>query len=196
MKGKSCEVYPISEEDLKRIRNYFKKKKVVLGIINIGVNVALRFSDLTSLKFEYIKENKAIIKEKKTGKIRTVYLNKVCLKEIEDLKKYYKEREIKEYDKGYIFKSLVRKYLKSETDIPMRIQSFNRILSEAQKELKLEYNIGSHSLRKTWGNIVYHKYRDIGTIMKALNHSSESSTLRYIGIVDEELENLFQSIEI
>ena len=167
MKGKSCEVYPISEEDLKRIRNYFKKKKVVLGIINIGVNVALRFSDLTSLKFEYIKENKAIIKEKKTGKTRTVYLNKVCLKEIENLKKYYKKRKIKEYDKGYIFKSLARKYLKSETDIPMRIQSFNRILSEAQKELKLEYNIGSHSLRKTWGNIVYHKYRDIGTIMKA-----------------------------
>ena len=59
----------IKEDDLKRIREVlkYKNKPVILELINLGVNVALRISDLQKLKFEDItKDNKIILKEQKT----------------------------------------------------------------------------------------------------------------------------------
>lgn len=83
-KGKK-EVSPIELNDLERIREYFDEKKdkkkylnftVVLAMINIGVNIALRYSDLVNLKFEdiNISMSTADIIEKKTKKNKTVFL--------------------------------------------------------------------------------------------------------------------------
>ncbi|MBY0221781.1 tyrosine-type recombinase/integrase [Sporosarcina aquimarina] len=61
-----------------------------------------------------------------------------------------------------------------------RVQAWT-IISDAAKELGLE-NIGTHSLRKTFG---YHQIKrgtNITLLMKMFNHSSESVTLRYKGI--------------
>ena len=46
----------IKEDDLKRIREVlkYKNKPVILELINFGVNVALRISDLQKLKFQDI----------------------------------------------------------------------------------------------------------------------------------------------
>lgn len=84
----------IKEDDLKRIREVlkYKNKPVILELINLGVNVALRISDLQKLKFEDItKDNKIILREQKTGKVREIQLNNTCVKAIANLKKFYKE---------------------------------------------------------------------------------------------------------
>ena len=41
------EVFYIKKKDLTKIRNYFfrKEKFVILALINVGINVALRISD-------------------------------------------------------------------------------------------------------------------------------------------------------
>lgn len=208
-KGKK-EVSPIELNDLERIREYFaefteKKKKekylsftVVLAMINIGVNIALRYSDLVNLKFEDINfdTSTADIIERKTKKNKTVFFNNFCISELEKIMNFYKEKGIKKYNKGYIFKSLYKPYLKDNIDRPMAIQSFNRCLTKAQINLNLPYSIGSHSLRKTWGSIVYNSSKDIGIVMKALNHSSEKDTLQYIGIDRKALEELFKNNKI
>ena len=74
--------------------------------------------------------------------------------------------------------------------------TFNRYLKEAQRDLKIPYNIGSHSLRKTWGKFYYEKYNDIATVMKILNHSSIESTLRYIGIDRKRLHKIYEDFII
>ena len=205
-KGKK-EVSPIEINDLERIREYFSEKKnkkkninftVVLAMINIGVNIALRYSDLVNLKFEDINfdTSTADIIERKTKKNKTVFFNDFCISELEKIMNFYKEKEIKKYNKGYIFKSLYNPYLKSNIDKPMAIQSFNRCLTKAQIDLNLPYSIGSHSLRKTWGSVVYNSNKDIGIVMKALNHSSEKDTLQYIGVDRKSLEELFKNNKI
>ena len=78
----------IKTEDLNRIRDYFhwRNKIVILNLINIGVNVALRISDLQNLKFQDVNEDGTIrVKEKKTKKIRIIALNNVCIKSIKEL---------------------------------------------------------------------------------------------------------------
>jgi len=193
------EVFPFEKKDLLKIRRYFfkKEKYVILGLINIGVNVALRYSDLSELKFEDITyENTIKLFEEKTNKKKEVKLNKFCTEEIKKLKEYYYNLEIKTWNKGYIFKSLSRNILSKKIDKNLTIQSFNRYLKEAQRELKIPYNIGSHSLRKTWGKFYYEKYKDIATVMKILNHSSIESTLRYIGIDRKRIHKIYEDFII
>lgn len=186
------EVYPFSKEDLKKCRKFLKEKNkiVILSLIDIGVNTALRYSDLSKIKFEDINFDKTLrLREKKTGKKKEIKLNSVCIKAIENLKRYYKKKGIEKYDKGYLFKSQNRKYILEKLDFPLTNSSFNRYLKSIKEMLGIEYNIGSHSLRKTWGKYYYEKYKDIGTVMKILNHSSQIITLRYIGL---ERKKIFQ----
>lgn len=187
----------IEKRDLKRIRKYLKKQNeiVFLAIINIGVNVALRYSDLSKIKFEDIKEgNKIKLKEKKTNKRKIVVLNSVCLKEIENLKRFYMKNGIE--IKGYLFKSMYKNFIISRIDRPPLIQSINKKFKELSSNLGIEYNIGTHSLRKTWGYYYYKKTKNIGIIMKILNHSSERITLNYIGITQDVLNKVYVNFTI
>lgn len=189
----------LKKKDLEKLREYFYKKDkiVILSMINIGVNVALRYSDLSCLNFEDITSiNTIYLKEKKTKKRREIKLNKECIRSIEILKEYYKEIGNHFYQKGFIFKSLHRGYIANFVDSPLTIQSFNRYLKEAQKELNIPYNIGSHSLRKTWGKFYYERYQDIAAVMKILNHSSAGVTLRYIGVDREWLHRVYENFVI
>lgn len=93
MNKRGQEVRYINPDDLLHMRNYFKnnKKIVILSLINIGVNVGLRISDLSRLKFENINPDHTIkLKEKKTKKIRKVKFNLICQRAIEDLKNIIK----------------------------------------------------------------------------------------------------------
>ena len=44
-----------------------------------------------------------------------------------------------------------------------------------------------HTMRKTFGYKYYRQFRDIPTLMKILNHSSQAVTIRYIGLEEEEI---------
>lgn len=191
--NKSKLVNYIKKNDIMRLRNYFidKEKIVILALINIGLNLALRFSDLIELKFEQIENYEIIIIEKKTNKSRKIFLNKRCIENIKMLKIYYVTNNIA--CSGYLFKSLNRAYIKNKIDKKLTIQSFNRYLKQASKEVGINYNIASHSLRKTWGREYYQKYKDIGLIMKILNHSSENTTLKYIGIDEDLVKKVFST---
>ena len=84
-KSSEKEVFPFEKKDLVKIRKYFSKKEkhVILGLINIGINIALRYSDLSELKFEDISyENTIKLFEEKTNKKKEVKLNKFSIEEI------------------------------------------------------------------------------------------------------------------
>ena len=188
------EVFYIKNKDLKKIRDYFYKKEkfIILALINIGVNIALRISDLGKLKFEDIDDEWRIkIKETKTKKNKYIKLNRVCKSTIRQLKKIYLDKGI--VPTGYIFKSQNREYIKKGIDKPLDTSSISKYFVKARIDLKIPYPIGTHSLRKTWGYNVYKKTKDIGSIMKILNHSSVAHTLRYIGIDQEEIDFIYEN---
>lgn len=188
------EVFYIKKRDLTKIRNYFFKKEkfVILALINVGINVALRISDLGKLKFEDIDDEwKIKLKETKTKKIKYVKLNGVCKVNIKQLKKVYIDKGI--LPTGYIFKSQNREYIKKGIDKPLDTSSISKYFAKARIDLKIPYAIGTHSLRKTWGYNVYKRTKDIGSIMKILNHSSVAHTLRYIGIDQEEIDFIYEN---
>ena len=63
---------------------------------------------------------------------------------------------------------------------------YYKILVKVADQLELDY-VGTHTLRKTFAYHYYQKTRNLTTLMKILNHSSQSVTLRYIDIEQEEI---------
>lgn len=58
------------------------------------------------------------------------------------------------------------------------------------------YNVGTHTLRKTFGYHMYKKNKDVAMLMDILNHSSPDITLRYIGISNEQSNNSVKKLKL
>ena len=138
-----------------------------------GIYIGLRISDLLLFKVKDLKlKRKITIFEKKTGKQKIFNIPDEFYS---ILNQYLSER----IDYEYIFKS---RHGTQDITIARAYQ----ILKEAGEHFGLE-NIGTHTMRKTFGYWYYKNYNDIVGLMKILNHSSEAITKRYIGIEQEEL---------
>ena len=141
----------------------------------IGINTGLRVSDILPLKVSDVKnKSHIVIKEKKTGKSKRFKINSNLKNEID---KYI----VNMGDNEYLFPS--RKGDKPIT----RVQAY-RILNKAADKLGIQ-EIGTHTLRKTFGYMHYKKYKDVAILQEIFNHSSPSITLRYIGINSDIIDN-------
>lgn len=185
------EVEPI--RDLRKVqamKNYLKGKSTRDYVMFVlGLNIALRISDLLSLHWEDVITNKRKFKvikliEGKTKKKRTIMINKECEKA---LNQYMKELDSNNKPlTGPLFKSRIGS--KSITR-----QRASDILKDAAEAVGVIEEINTHSLRKTWG---YHAWK-IGyspaIIMETLNHSNLKTTKRYLGITQEDVNDLYEN---
>lgn len=174
-------VEPIRDEE-----NLEKMKKELLKrsyrdymLFVIGINTGLRISDILALRVIDVKDCSHItIKEKKTGKQKKFLVNPYLRSEIDN---YIANMA----DKDYLFRSRT-----GENHPISRVQAY-RILNETASKLGIS-EIGTHTLRKSFGYHFYQRTKDIAILQKLFNHSSPSITLRYIGvnqdIIDDALE--------
>ncbi|MDM5209222.1 tyrosine-type recombinase/integrase [Cytobacillus kochii] len=138
----------------------------------LGINTGLRVSDILSLKVKDIKgKMKVIVKEGKTKKPRTIQINNV----FNELAAY-----IDTVNSEWLFPS--RKGDKAIS----KIQAY-RQLNKAAAMVDIE-SVGTHTMRKTFGYWFYKQTKDVAKLQMILNHSHPSITLKYIGIIDEEIE--------
>jgi integrase len=141
-------------------------------IFVIGINTGLRISDILALKIEAVKNKTHInIKEQKTGKDKRFMINSYLK---QDIDRYIQGMN----DDKYLFTSR-----KGENKPITRVQAY-RILNAAADKIGLE-DIGTHTLRKTFGYWHYKQYKDVAILQDIFNHSAPSITLKYIGINDD-----------
>ncbi|NCB03297.1 MAG: site-specific integrase [Spirochaetia bacterium] len=184
-------VQPIREtrkiEAMKKILRAGGKRNELLFIL--GINSALRVSDLLGLKVADVLDEKGKFKdavslnESKTGKSKLFPLNDSAKKAIKE----YIDETKPEYD-APLFPS--RKGGKAIS----RVQAWE-ILSNAAEEVGLEH-VGTHTLRKTFGYHVYKRTNNLGLVQKLLNHRSSSETLRYIGIEQAEMDDAYLKLNL
>jgi integrase len=159
-------------------------------LFTMGINTALRISDLLSLTWgDVINDQRQIVniivlRERKTGKMKRFPLNASVKKAISAYIALRPRAGLSEP----LFTSKRGGFLS-------RWQA-RRILKEAGASIGLE-KIGTHSLRKTFGYHVYKKTGgDIGLVQKLLNHSTSLNTLRYIGIDREVMDNVYLELNL
>lgn len=145
----------------KNYRDYF--------LFVMGTQTGLRISDLLALKVKDVKDKTHItLIEKKTKKAKKFYLNASLIKIIDD---YVEGKD----DEDFLFPSSKSK------GRPIWRQRAYTILKEAAQEVGLE-EIGTHTLRKSFGYHFYQQTKDVAMLQDLFNHSAPSITLQYIGI--------------
>jgi integrase len=159
-------------------------------LISIGVFTGLRISDLLSLTYSDLLRNETFkLREMKTKKQRSIKVNKdlkdivsriVFKSNITNLNQliFINKYGTKSIDKSYVnvkLKELVKKY-----------------------RIKLDGNVSTHTFRKTLGRRVMevnnYSNESLVLLMELFGHSSMSITKRYLGIREQEIHNVYDSL--
>lgn len=186
-------------KDLSKIKNYYKdispNPRNELLII-LGLNTALRISDILSLKWQEVYDfeqkeykNRINIVEQKTGKATQIYINHNVEEALRNYKTYLKEKKKMIQRDSFLFSH-------SNKNVPIsRVQAF-RIIKNAADYYNISGVISCHSLRKTFG---YHAWKQGASpvvLVNVFNHSSYQVTKRYLGIEQEDKDKIFQKIKL
>jgi integrase len=188
------EVNAIKDKNkIEKIKKFLKEKNLRnYCLFVLGINIGLRISDLLELRIsDVLNENKikweVTINEKKTGKTRTFKINKQSKKA---LLLYLKDIEYESDSNHYIFRSR-----KCSNKHISRNHAWV-IINEAAKHAGIHGRFGTHTLRKTFGYWSYRQGIDITLLQKIFNHSSPAITLKYIGITQDEMNEVYTNLNL
>lgn len=181
-------------EQIESLKEYFLSKGEIRNyvLVTMGINTALRISDLLELcwgnVWNYSRNcfrKHLIIEEKKTRKQQIIYLNMACIHALQLLQ---------EHSSGYtdadwfLFQSRV-----GHNQHIGRNRAYYLIKS-AWNELGYEGNISCHSLRKTFGYHAWQNGVSPAIIMTVYNHSSMEITKRYLAIEQDDKDQVYRKL--
>lgn len=184
-------VSPIRDKkQIEMMKLYLKEKSIRDYLMfMVGISSALRISDILKLKVSSVWDGKKpttyiSLYEKKTGKYKKFPISENFQKAI---KEYIKEYNPSQED--FLFFS-------RKGDKPITRQQASLILSTAGDYIGIKEPINTHSMRKTWGYWAYKSGVSLAHIMEALNHSSIANTKKYLGITQEEMDDIYMNLNL
>lgn len=155
-----------------------------LLLFTLGINSALRVSDLLKLKVSEVKGKSHLeVREQKTGKLKRYPLKGNLQALIEEYTRNKQEDD-------YLFMS------RNGINKPITRVMAHNIISNACKKAGIQDRCSTHTLRKTFSYHYYQANKDVAKLQYLLNHSSPSITLRYIGITQDDIEESLQNFEL
>lgn len=195
-KGSSTKVDPIRDlRDIAQIKENLAREGKLrdLCLFTLGVNTAWRANELLSItvgQVLYLKSGDILeLKQSKTQTYRATPLNSVAIHAIQNWLTLY-EAQHKTY-----FNANAPLFLSfNDRRNALRVPSITTLAKEWCGMAKVPGRFGSHSMRKTWG---YHQRVTFGSpltlISRAYGHSSERETLAYIGVLPQEIDDLYRN---
>lgn len=188
-----------TETDLANFKDYYRKVKPNARnelLIVLGLNTALRISDILSLTWDDVYNfenngyrNHIVIVEQKTGKLSQIYLNSNVLDTLKSYSEYLNQKNKIIETETYIFNH-------SNKNVPItRTQAF-RIIKEAADYNHISGVISCHSLRKTFGYHAWKQGVSPALLVTVFNHSSFDITKRYLGIEQDDKDKIFKTIKL
>lgn len=155
------------------------KQKLISDYITISTNTGLRCSDVLQLTWEDLRKETLIIKERKTGKKKTIAINQAIHNLIEP-----------EYTGS--------PFISQKGNI-VTIWHLNRLLKKVfEKDVNKGLNISTHTLRKSFGRRVYKNNNETEAsliyLSELFNHSDLRTTRVYLGIRQEELNDIYLNL--
>jgi len=171
----------LDEQELNKLLKYLSRNQLwtYYIMVRLGVSTALRFSDLSSLKWgDVLNKRKIIIKEKKTKKTREIPIGEELQEVLLD-----------------IYSKLNKPQLDTSV-IPLHIRTANKqIKIHASKAGIRGKRISTHTWRKTFGREVWrrnnHSEASLIKLSLLFNHSSTGITRIYLDITREEVVDLY-----
>jgi integrase len=178
-------------DDIKKILKATNLRDYCL--FTLGINSGLRICDLLNLKIKDVMDKKRKIKdritirEQKTGKIKNFPIADTAKKV---LMEYLITRNFSLDEPLF----LSRKEKGGKQTIG-RQQAY-RIINKIVRMVGLKEGYGTHTLRKTFGYHAYQSGVDISILQKLFNHSAPCVTLAYIGITQDDLDDVYLNLNL
>lgn len=177
--------------ELKKLLNglHRDKKYIWEFYARLSFCTALRASDVLSLTWADIINRSYLVKtERKTGKTRKIAFSERTQRYIDEAYLLMKKPNPNEL----IFKSKV-------TGEALTIQYINKIIKKWKDRYLINIgNFSTHTFRKTFGRYVYDTAKDKSNALLLLNqifkHSTIEVTKVYIGLRQEEINSVFESL--
>lgn len=158
---------------LNNYRDYF--------LFIFGINSGLRISDILKLKVEDVQGEYLRLRETKTKKAKRYKINQNLRREIDYYITTYKPGE-------WLFPS-------RKGNGPISTTQAHRVLKNASEAIGID-EVATHTMRKTYGYFFYKKTKDIAMLQELFNHSSPSITKRYIGITQDEIDEVVDDFSL
>ena len=186
------------KESLQKFKNFYKTQKPNprnYAIIVLGLNTALRISDILSLTSEMVYDHNKVrehivVKEQKTGKINRILLNREVRKALNLYRHFLVKSAAYKAGNPYLFPS---PYVSQR---PLSRYQVYRMIRNAAESVEIQEKVSCHSLRKTFG---YHAWKQSvppAMLMDIYNHSSYQITKRYLGIDQDDKDQVFEKIRL
>lgn len=185
---------PITSAQVKTLRNNVKEKPLQELLLNLGVDLMLRSSDLLNLKVSDVVSDsgkvktEVMVKQKKTKKSTLrIPLSK---NSINTIKKHLVGRDLD----SWIFVGNKSHYTKS----PISQKQYSRIVKKWMSSLGVEdlENYSTHSLRKSKPHEIYKQTQNVEVCRLLLSHSDISATSAYLGIQDSDALEVARNINL
>lgn len=203
-RGKKSEVYAIEISDIKKLMDFFYKNKMWQHylIFVLSCNMARRIGDTLSLTWEHffypatgaMRNDLLEIVEDKTDKLANPHINSACKKAI---LLYIEKTGLNPAEnnyKNYVFVKTNGNY----KDRVITADGYRKGLKKAAVEVGIEYNIGTHSPRKTFGmiNRMLHPndYDSMEILQAIFNHSDTKTTNHYIGLTKKKIDTYYDDM--
>lgn len=148
-------------------------------ILILGVNTGARISTLLRLRPIDIAGGHVKIYETKTHKTFKYEINERVYGVVRE---YINEYGISDYE--YIFTGK----RSGKTGKPLTRQQCRTMILQLAKMVGIDYKVGCHSLRKSYGRYEYDKSKDLPKVQRLLGHESPIVTLQYICLEDEKVD--------
>lgn len=192
-------VEPIRDKKkIAQIKNQLRGEKRYrdLLLFVVGINTALRVSDLLTLQIgDFVDEQGTIqdrlwLREAKRGKRNEVIINDSIREALGEVLAAYPTLPD---DPGH---SLFFNTKSNDFSDPIKRGQAWKFITGICADVGLRGNFGTHTLRKTWGYHARLSGVDLALIMHKLNHNSLAYTKRYLGITDDELADVIRRLNL
>jgi len=183
-----AEVYALTNfDDVEAIRDQLIKsnKFVEAQCWFIGCHVGLRAGDLLSLTWDDLRTTEQKVIEMKTGKARQLLLTPVIKECLDFLRVWYKQNH-PDLNSNYLFKGTGNRA--RNLNKPLSPGSLLTSIKEAALDIGVTDNIGTHTMRKTYGYHFYQICDDIKLLQKEFGHANELTTFAYINVTHREIK--------
>ena len=185
---------PLNENQVKTLRKIVSDKPLHSLLLNLGVDLMLRASDLLSLRVkDVVNESGSIktevkVKQKKTGK--TTLNIPLSKNSIDVIKEHLMDKE----QDDFIFMGQMGHFMRK----PICSQQYARIVKGWMKKLGVEdvSEYSTHSMRKTKPSVIYEKTHNVDAVRRLLGQSSVTATSSYLGVSDNSALELARSINV
>ena len=185
---------PLNVNQVKTLRKLLEEKPLDSLLLNLGVDLMLRSSDLLQLRIKDVMNESGTpktevkIKQKKTGK-HTLNIP-LSPNSIKVIKKFLIDRQLTDF----IFTGQMSHFTRK----PISTQQYAKIVKKWMQSIGVEdvSQYSTHSLRKSKPTVIYNRTKNVDAVRRLLGQSSVTATSAYLGVTDNSALELARTINI